>query len=162
MHSLRRALSKHNGAVTYRERLWPSPWLLIACLLLIPAGVLVFAPINLGAGILAGVGLYALALAFLLGTTPVIEVDSTSLRAGRARLPLDCVGAITPLEGADAVAARGTGLDARAFTLFRGWIPGVIRIENRDESDPAPYWLISTRRPAALATAITAARTPTN
>lgn len=145
------------GVVTYRERLWPSPWLLIACLLLVPTGILVLAPINLGAGVALGVVLYGLALAFLLGTTPVVAVEPTGLRAGKAVLPLEFVGAATPIDGAAATAARGIELDARAFTLFRGWFPGVVRITNTDPSDPAPYWLLSSKRPARLAAAIDAA-----
>jgi len=143
-----------NGAVTYRERLWPTPWLLIACLLLIPAGILVFAPIQLLAGIIGGLALYAIAVAWLLGSSPAVGIDATGLRAGRALLPLEHVGEATPLTGAAAVEARGTGLDARAFTLFRGWVPGVVRVENTDPDDPAPYWLVSSKRPAALAEAI--------
>lgn len=158
MHGIREVAVADNGAVTYRERLWPTPWLLIACLLLVPAGILVFAPIQLGVGIAGGIALYAIALGWLLGTSPLVAVDRVGFRAGRALLPLEHVGAVEPIDGAAATIARGTGLDARAFTLFRGWIPGVVRVENTDPADPAPYWLVSTRRPVALAAALETAR----
>ena len=38
----------------YRERLWATPWLFISTLLVIPAIMLVFAPINLTVGVRAG------------------------------------------------------------------------------------------------------------
>lgn len=138
----------------YRERLWPSPWLLIACLLLVPAGLFVFLPIDTTLGIVAAIALYLLAVAFLLWTTPTIEVNAATLRAGRAALPLEFVGDVETIDGPEATIARGPGLDARAFTLFRGWIRPVVRIENTDPQDPAPYWLVSSRKPLELAAAL--------
>ena len=34
----------------YREKLWPSPWIYISTLLLVPASILVLAPVSLPAG----------------------------------------------------------------------------------------------------------------
>ena len=150
-------LSQHNGDVTYRERLLPSTWLLVVCVLLVPAGILVFARIDLVTGIVGGILLYGIVLAALLGSAPTIGVGPEGVRAGRALLPLEHVGEVEAIDGVDAIAARGTGLDARAFTFFRGGAPGVVRIANTDAADPAPYWLVSTRRPAEFAAAITAA-----
>ena len=45
-------------------------------------------------------------------------------------------------------------LDARAWLLVRGWIPGVARITLDDPTDPTPYWLVSTRDPEGLAAAL--------
>jgi hypothetical protein len=49
---------------------------------------------------------------------------------------------------------RGTGLDARAFLVIRGWIRDVVRVPITDAADPAPYGLVSTRHPNELAAAI--------
>lgn len=124
------------------------------CVLLIPAAILVFAPIDLMAGIISGIVLYAVVIAVLLGTAPTVGVGPDGLRAGRALLPLEHLGEAEAIDGAEAIAARGTGLDARAFTFFRGSIPGVVRVANTDTADPAPYWVISTRQPHAFAEAI--------
>jgi hypothetical protein len=138
----------------YRERLWPAWWVFVATALVIPASLLVFLPISPVAGVVSAIVLYGGIVIALLVTTPAIEVTDETLRVGRARIERAFVGAVTAHTGADAVAERGTRLDARAWLVLRGWIPGVVRIEIADEADPTPYWLVSTRRPAELAAAL--------
>lgn len=135
----------------YRERLWPSWWVFLATALVIPASLLVFLPISPIAGVVSAVVLYTGIVVVLLATTSSIEVGDTELRVGRARIERSFVGSVSAHEGADAVAERGTRLDARAWLALRGWIPGVVRIEILDDADPTPYWLVSTRHPAQLA-----------
>lgn len=144
--------------MSYRERLWPAPWIFLATALVIPASLLVFLPISTLAGAIVAVGLYGAIVATLLVTTPTVELDGGELRAGRARLPLAVVSGATAARGADAVRERGTGLHADAWLLIRGWIPDVVRVELDDPADPTPYWLISSRRAEALAEAIRSAR----
>jgi hypothetical protein len=138
----------------YHERLWPAWWVFLATALVIPASLLVFLPISQVAGIAVAIVLYGAIVVTLLVTTPVIEVTDGMLRVGRARIERSFVGAVTPHTGPDAVAERGTRLDARAWLLLRGWISGVVRIEIVDDADPTPYWLVSTRRPEELAAAL--------
>lgn len=140
----------------YRERLWPGWWVFLATALVIPASLLVFLPISQLAGIVSAVVLYAAIIVVLLGTSPVIEVTDGMLRVGRARIERSFVGAVTAHEKTDAVAERGTRLDARAYLVLRGWISGVVRIEITDEADPTPYWLVSTKRPHELAAVLNA------
>ncbi|WP_309710242.1 DUF3093 domain-containing protein [Pseudolysinimonas sp.] len=127
----------------------------LATALVIPASLLVFLPISSAAGIAVAIVLYGAIVIALLATTPVIEVTDGMLRVGRARIERSFVGAVTAHTGSDAVAERGTRLDARAWLVLRGWISGVVRIEITDEADPTPYWLVSTRRPEELAAALT-------
>ncbi len=144
--------------MTYRERLWPAPWIYLATALVIPASLLVFLPINAVAGVVVAIVLYGGIVGLLLFTTPTVEVGEGALRAGRARLPLAVVGEVAAARGADAVRERGTGLHADAWLLIRGWIPDVVRVELVDPADPTPYWLISSRRAEELAEAIRSAR----
>jgi hypothetical protein len=65
-----------------------------------------------------------------------------------------------PATGDAARIERGTGLDARAFLVIRGWIRDVVRVPITDVADPAPYWLVSTRHPEQLAAAINGSRRP--
>lgn len=140
---------------SFRERLWPGWWVFLATALVIPASLLVLLPISSTAGIAVAIVLYGAIVIALLATTPVIEVTDGMLRVGRARIERSFVGAVTAHTGSDAVAERGTRLDARAWLVLRGWISGVVRIEITDEADPTPYWLVSTRRPEELAAALT-------
>ncbi|BDZ56265.1 DUF3093 domain-containing protein [Agromyces marinus] len=144
----------------YRERLWPTPWIYLSSLLLVPASILVLAPVSLPAGIATGVLLYLAVAGTLTLTAPVIEVRDGRFRAGRAEIPLDVTGEAVPAEGEAARAERGTRLDARAFLVIRGWIADVVRVPVADAADPAPYWLVSTRHPRELAAAINRSRRP--
>ena len=58
----------------------------------------------------------------------------------------------------EATLERGQRLDARAWLVIRGWVSPVVKIPVTDPVDPAPYWLVSTRRPALLVDAIERAR----
>jgi Protein of unknown function (DUF3093) len=44
--------------------------------------------------------------------------------------------------------------------VIRGWVHSVVRVPITDPADPAPYWLLSTRRPTELAAAINGSRRP--
>jgi hypothetical protein len=141
----------------YRERLTPSPWVFLSTALVIPASIIVFAPLAGGVPIGIGVGLvlYAGVVLVLLATSPVIEVSGGLLRAGRARIPLEHIGSPASFEHEAATAERGRLLDARAYLCIRGWVDPVVKMPIADPQDPAPYWLVSTRRPGDLIDAVT-------
>jgi hypothetical protein len=92
-------------------------------------------------------------------TSPTIEVSVGELVAGRARVPVDLISAVTPFRGEEATMQRGRQLDARAWLLIRGWVSPIVKIELADQTDPTPYWIVSTRTPDALVAALMAART---
>ncbi len=142
----------------YRERLWPSAWVFVSTALVIPASLLVFLPINPTAGVWTAVVLYAGCVVALVATSPVIEVTDAQITAGRARLPVGLAGPPEAFEKQEATLERGQRLDARAWLVIRGWVSPVVKIPVTDPADPAPYWLVSTRRPARLADAIERAR----
>lgn len=143
---------------SYRERVWPSPWLFVATALVIPASLLVFLPINLAVGIATAVVLYGACVVLLVTAAPVIAVDGGILRAGRAQVPVGIIGETQAFRGEEARQERGPRLDARAWLLIRGWVDPVVRLRIDDPADPVPYWLVSTRRPEELMSAIESAR----
>jgi hypothetical protein len=138
----------------FRERLTPSWWVYVATALIVPATLLVFLPISFATGVVLAVLFYAAVVVSLLATSPVIEVGDAGLRAGRAFLAAEFVGPASAHRDADAVAERGVRLDARAWLLLRGWISPVARIAVDDPADPVPYWVVSTRRPEELVSAL--------
>ena len=143
-----------NRRVTYRERLWPAPWVFVAAALVIPASLLVFLPINPFVGVVVAVLLYLGCVGLLLAASPVIEVTETHFVAGKAKLPLALVGEVSGFTGEEARQERGPRLDARAYLLIRGWVDPVAKVGVDDANDPAPYWLVSTRNPGAVADAL--------
>ncbi|HEY8282067.1 MAG TPA: DUF3093 domain-containing protein [Leifsonia sp.] len=142
----------------YRERLWAAPWLYISTALVIPASILVLAPINLPVGIVLAVVLYLAIVVSLIVSAPTIRVTEEELIAGHARIPLPFVGSPVAFTGDEATLERGRRLDARAWLLIRGWIKPVVRIPVLDVEDPAPYWLLSTRNPDRLVRVLDQAR----
>ena len=146
----------------YREQIWPSPWVFVSTALVIPASLLVFLPINFFAGVIIAIVLYGAIVTVLVTSSPVILVFPGELVAGRARVPVDLISSVTSFEGEEATLQRGRLLDARAWLLIRGWVSPVVRIELSDASDPTPYWIVSTRSPAALVAAIASAKAAQN
>lgn len=142
----------------YRERLWPAPWVFLSTALVIPASLLVFLPINMIAGVITAAVLYGGSVALLLATAPVITVTESHLIAGRARLPIQLAGDPTAFRAEEATLERGQRLDARAWLVIRGWVSPVVKVPVTDPADPAPYWLVSSRKPDALVAAIAAAK----
>lgn len=142
----------------YRERLAPSWWLPLALLLIVPAVLAVFLPISLEWGAVVAVVVYAAALAALWLSAPVIAVDGGELRAGRARIGVEHLGEPEALEGDAAREAMRTGWDARAHHVTVAWTRSLVRVPVEDPADPTSSWVVSSRRPHALAAAIEAAR----
>lgn len=151
-------MTSNRAGSIYRERLWPAPWLFFGTALVIPASLLVFLPINMVAGVVVAAVLYVTCVVALLVASPVVEVSATEFVAGRARLPIEIIGAVTEHRGDEAQLERGQRLDGRAWLLIRGWVSPVVKVEVLDETDPAPYWLVSTRQPDAVIAAIKKAR----
>lgn len=151
------AASSTGGGEVYRERLWPTPAVFIATALIMPASLVVFLPINVIAGIVTAIVLYAGCVTLLVIGSPTIRVVDGELRAGRARLPLRFAGDAAAYRASTATEQRGRLLDARAWLVIRGWVDPVVRIAVTDPDDPTPYWLVSTRHPDDLVRAISRA-----
>ena len=146
--------------VAYSERLWPAWWIW----LMVPAliGVLAvaygaaYSPV-LGWAIFIVIGVAATAL--MAVSSPVVRVDDLVLRAGRARLPLAVAGSARILDR-DTLKTEVRMGDARSFLCVRGWAaPRAIEVAVVDARDPHPRWLITSRRPDALLSALEQART---
>lgn len=142
----------------YRERLWPGPvgWLVLlgvvvtVAIAVLPLG----AELSLGVGLVIGLALVVTAVR----TSPRVEVGGGHLLAGPARIPVTLLGEPEVLDAEGRRAALGPELDARAYVVLRGWIPGAVRVRVEDEADPTPYWVVSTRDPEGLARAIRTAQ----
>jgi len=83
-----------------------------------------------------------------------VAVDSGTLWAGRAHLPLDLVGDVEVLDPAALRRVMGVDADARAFVVFRAYCRGAVKLEVADPRDPTPYWVVSTRHPDRLSRAL--------
>jgi hypothetical protein len=103
---------------------------------------------------LAGCALALLAVLLVVYGSARIEVGPRGLRAGRAQIGLEHLGAVAPLDAEETRRTAGREADARAYLLLRPYVARSVRVEISDPDDPTPYWLLSTRRPDALAEAL--------
>lgn len=111
------------------------------------------------AWVITGVALLVLAGCLLAYGSPTIQVADGRLRAGRAQIEVRHLGAIAPLDAATTRRTAGRDADVRAHLMLRPYLKRSVRVEITDPRDPAPYWLLCTRHPERLASALTAHRT---
>lgn len=83
-----------------------------------------------------------------------VRVQDGELRVGRAHIDAHHLGAVAALDAEQTRRTAGRDADARAFLVLRPYLKRSVRVGIDDPADPAPYWLISTRRPDQLAAAI--------
>jgi hypothetical protein len=83
-----------------------------------------------------------------------VTVADGVLHVPGARIPLDHLGGVTPLNREGTRRVRGPLAEPRAFVVTRGWLNESVRVQVEDPEDDTPYWLIGTRRPAELAAAL--------
>ncbi|MGH3655263.1 MAG: DUF3093 domain-containing protein [Micromonosporaceae bacterium] len=149
-----------NAPARYAERLILPWWLWIPALGV--AGLLA-AEIHLGApGVrswvpyvvllpLAAVGLW------WLGRIRV-AVDGETLVVDDAKLPVRYIAKIESLSPDQKRELLGPHAHPLGFVVQRPWVRGAVKVTLDDPEDPTPYWLVSCRRPEALADAVTRAR----
>ena len=147
----------------YRERLLvPASWWLLAVPVIAILGGEVFA----GFGGWVPPVIYAVFIAvvatFLLHwSAATIEVTDGTLRADKAELPLDQTSDVVPLDEKQAALLRGPKADPAAHLLLRPYLKSAVYIRLADPGSAVPYWLVATRHPAELATAIERGRQST-
>ena len=143
----------------YRERLsvpirwWAQGTMLVASLWL---AVIVAVP-GAVAWAVTGAAVALMATLFLTYGAALVSVEDGWFRAGRARVELRFVGEVVPLDAEATRLVAGRDADARAYLLLRPYRKKAVTVSLSDPADPTPYWLVSTRRPDALAAALTRA-----
>jgi hypothetical protein len=142
----------------YRERLSvPVRWWIIAAAAVGTLYVITAVPAGPIAGTaVAGIAAALLITLFIRYGGAVVEVDAQKLQAGRASIEREYLGKVEVLSGEAARNAFGRDCDTAAYLVLRSYLRGAVRVEITDPQDPAPYWLIATRRPDQLAAALTA------
>ncbi|EYR63783.1 hypothetical protein N866_18210 [Actinotalea ferrariae CF5-4] len=146
------------GPPPFAERLLPGPlgWSFVLGFAVFVLIALV--PVDVVVAALVAAVTFVVGVAAVAATSAVVVVRDGSLRAGRARIPVDLLGPGRVLERDEARAALGPGSDARLFACYRSWLPGAVLVPVVDPLDPTPAWLVSSRSPRRLLAAIEAAR----
>lgn len=145
-----------NKPLRHRERLvasgtWWAAVLLIGLtlgwLLLVATSPVVAAAVAVAVVLVTGAGLWR------WGSLQV-TAEPGRFAAGGASLTVPHLGTVEALDPDSWRAALDRAGTDRAFLLTRPWIDRGVRVEVVDPDDPTPYWLVSTRRPDALARSV--------
>ena len=147
-------------AVLYDERLSvPLRWWALATMFLasVLVAFLVATPLWVAVGGTAVLAAALVAVFVGYGAAHVTVVGGV-LRAGRARISVVHLGECRPLDAAATRLLAGRDADARAFLLLRPYLRRGVRVDIADPGDPAPYWLLASRRPTRLVAALEASR----
>jgi hypothetical protein len=127
----------------------PSATSFIPHALVFPSIWLVLAPINANLGWILGLLFTVLSFVIRLAKSKRIVVTESHLQVGKASIPRNLLGEVTVIGKAEQFAQRGPELHSRAFVALKG-LPGLVKVCVNDETDPTPYWLVSTRNPEGL------------
>jgi len=149
-------MGQSGSMATHRERLTaPASWWVVVVAFGLVWGWLMLVATNRSIAVGAAVLATALAagLVWSYGSI-VVEAGPVGLRVGRAHLPPDDIGAVRALDPRGFREQLGPQADARAWLRTRPYIDAGVRVDVADPSDPTPYWLVSSRRPEALAAAL--------
>jgi hypothetical protein len=143
----------------YRERLHvPLAWWLLAVPTVLILGATLYAglagpwPIIIMAGLAAGCAASLIALSLA-----TVEIRDGALRAGNAVLPLTAVSEIICLDEKQTMRLRGPRADPAARLYSRPYLKESVYLAVNPAGpagSSAPYWLIGTRHPAELASAV--------
>jgi len=145
---------------SYREHLRvPVSWWLLA----IPVVALLGGELYAGFGGFIPPLIYAVFTAVVAGFLLIwgsasVEVADGALRAGNATLPISEVGDVVPLDEKQAALLRGPRADPAAHLMLRPYVKRAVYIALADPAGGVPYWLVATRHPADLASAIERSR----
>lgn len=150
-------------APLFRERLAvPLVWWVIATLGVGIGGAEVFAGFRWNLVVLVYAVLAIPTVAILLATGHLtVVVDDNGLHAGGQTLPPSAIGEIRRLDSQQTRRMLGPGADRTAHMVARGYVAESVAVRTPDLPD-CPYWLVSSRRPADLVTALArlSARSP--
>jgi Protein of unknown function (DUF3093) len=148
------------AARSYTERLrvpwwsWP-PALLAGAIVAVETGLLITA-VPIGAPFVVLLPLTAFVQLWLSRWR--IAVTATEFQVDDARLPLGVIADVVALDAGGKRELLGVGAHPLAFVVQRPWIRGAVQVLLDDPADPTPYWVVSTRHPVELATALLAGR----
>lgn len=144
----------------YREHLRvPASWWVLGFITMVTFASFVWAGFNLVVAAVAYVVLLGgPAVALLIWGNSSIVVTDGELKAGGTTMSLAQAGQVQALDEEQTRQMRGPLADPAAFMLLRPYLRYAVFIKITGDDPPRPYWLIGTRHPEALASAIDRSR----
>ena len=155
-------MTTRTDALFHERRRVPLWWWFVAVVVAVPSVevVAVYAPdMESHGGWLLAVGVGVVTVAIIAALLIAISrsdvvVDGTGLRADREFLPSPAIGRVRALDRATMRDVLGRDARADAVLSIKPWVATGVQVEVADPADRTPYWVVATRRPIELATAL--------
>jgi hypothetical protein len=80
--------------------------------------------------------------------------EETELWVGAAHLPVSVISRSAEVPRSAKSAALGRQLDPAAYVMHRAWVGPMVLLVLDDPDDPTPYWLVSSRHPDRVLSAL--------
>ena len=143
----------------YAERLgvpwWSWPPSLLGAAVVAAEITIVFAALPVWVPFAVVLPLTALLLVWLSRIR--VAVTAAEFLVDDAKLPVAVISGVVALDADGKREVLGVGSHPLAFVVQRPWIGGAVQVLLDDPADPTPFWVVSTRHPVELATALLAA-----
>jgi hypothetical protein len=143
------------NSVFYTEQLTlPWTWWVIAALIVLVGGTELWAGFNLWIALIVYIVLGVPIAVLLVGMGRArITLDEVGLHAGGRTLGLDDVAAARVLDARETRLRLGPQGDPRGHVMMRGWVKESVEITPLADAE-VPYWLLTSRHPDELVTAL--------
>lgn len=144
----------------YRERLWVPWWwwpvgLGFAALLAAEVNMSILRPpVWVPYAVLGAIAVVVLVRLSRTELRVVSDGTGIELWAGQAHLPASVIERSAEVPKSAKSAALGRQLDRAAFVLHRTWVGPMVLVVLNDPDDPTPYWLVSSRHPDRVLSAL--------
>ncbi|MGQ4518109.1 DUF3093 domain-containing protein [Dermabacteraceae bacterium P13077] len=150
--------SSPSDAALFRERLTPSPAVWFLTVIFGGSFGIIMIPLSLRLAAFVAVAACVGMCVWMWNLSPVIEVSAQRFRAGRASIDASLLGEADAPTREESASLMSTGYAPLAYHCTRAWVADTVRVQVADPADPTPYWLVSSRRPQELVSALREAR----
>ena len=133
----------------YSERLWVPWWWWLPALAL---AALIALEVNQGVRALPNWVPFAVLLP--VAGAVLLWFSKTELWVGAAHLPVSVISRSAEVPRSAKSAALGRQLDPAAYVMHRAWVGPMLLVVLDDPDDPTPYWLVSSRHPDRVLSAL--------
>jgi len=142
-------------AAQVREKIrWP--WWLMGLVIALDISIVIAVWAGLGnSAALASIFIViALTIAFYFFTALNINIADGEVFVGRAHISVEHIGQVEVLSAEKMKLAYGMHLNPAAHLALRFWVKGGLKLTIDDQRDPTPYWLVSSKNPEKIESAI--------
>lgn len=137
--------------VIFKEVIRPPLWLLaFIYFMFLSLVVAIWAALDNRSAFIAWIFSTLALIAIAHSARSKIEVTEKELVVGKAHIELRYISKIESIDTAQMRLLRTRDADPAAFLAITFWISTGVKITLKDERDPTPYWLVSSKKSAEL------------